>query len=265
MTAWRAPLAVIRQPLGHATVGGLIVSRMLTLFTTPVIYLYMDMLRSRVAELKRAFAAPGRSTGRCRENDEPARGPDGCCDIVSPPLLLPMPLRPPTPLRLPVPFRPPMPLPSPAQSVTQRLEISAGNRTAMRLDLGLRHYPAHPFACKSRAGRREIAGEFRTHIVERPGAGLLLARSLIQFVMLRRYIPHAIFGQQRGLGFPRILKGGRRWPLHSSRISIPSSSAWTEVRGGLWWRHTYPSGRSCSAHSRSCFDAPCFGLCKSSL
>ncbi len=35
----------LRRPLGVAIVGGLIVSQMLTLFTTPVIYLYMDSLR----------------------------------------------------------------------------------------------------------------------------------------------------------------------------------------------------------------------------
>jgi multidrug efflux pump len=39
--------AELRKPLGIAIVGGLVVSQMLTLFTTPVIYLYLDGLRKR--------------------------------------------------------------------------------------------------------------------------------------------------------------------------------------------------------------------------
>jgi multidrug efflux pump subunit AcrB len=36
-----------RQPLGWAIVGGLIVSQALTLFSTPVIYIYLDRIRRR--------------------------------------------------------------------------------------------------------------------------------------------------------------------------------------------------------------------------
>jgi len=46
----------IRQPLGYAMVGGLIVSQALTLFTTPVIYLYLD-------KLSNAFSSWGRAGG----------------------------------------------------------------------------------------------------------------------------------------------------------------------------------------------------------
>ncbi|MBO0801309.1 MAG: efflux RND transporter permease subunit, partial [Blastocatellia bacterium] len=38
----------MRKPLGITIVGGLIVSQMLTLFTTPVVYLYMDRLGGRL-------------------------------------------------------------------------------------------------------------------------------------------------------------------------------------------------------------------------
>src|SRR5208283_3185242 len=36
----------IRQPLGYAIVGGLALSQILTLYTTPVIYIYLDRLQS---------------------------------------------------------------------------------------------------------------------------------------------------------------------------------------------------------------------------
>jgi multidrug efflux pump len=47
----------IRKPLGVAIIGGLIVSQMLTLYTTPIIYLYLDRLRRRT-EAKVEHAAP---------------------------------------------------------------------------------------------------------------------------------------------------------------------------------------------------------------
>ena len=42
----------LRQPLGYAMVGGLVVSQVLTLFTTPVIYIYMDRLSGLAARLR---------------------------------------------------------------------------------------------------------------------------------------------------------------------------------------------------------------------
>ncbi len=47
--------AELRRPLGIAIVGGLVVSQMLTLFTTPVIYLYLDRLRKRFARREPGF------------------------------------------------------------------------------------------------------------------------------------------------------------------------------------------------------------------
>jgi HAE1 family hydrophobic/amphiphilic exporter-1 len=43
--------AEIRQPLGYAMVGGLIVSQALTLFTTPVVYIYLDKLATFLERL----------------------------------------------------------------------------------------------------------------------------------------------------------------------------------------------------------------------
>src|SRR5690349_3020090 len=56
----------IRQPLGYAMVGGLIVSQALTLFTTPVVYLYLD-------RLSEAFSRWGRSSGDGDHESEDAR------------------------------------------------------------------------------------------------------------------------------------------------------------------------------------------------
>jgi multidrug efflux pump len=54
----------LRQPLGIAIVGGLLLSQILTLYTTPVIYLYLDRLRLWTQKMRggsapRATLQPG--------------------------------------------------------------------------------------------------------------------------------------------------------------------------------------------------------------
>ncbi|MGA7040506.1 MAG: efflux RND transporter permease subunit, partial [Pseudolabrys sp.] len=49
----------IRQPLGYAMVGGLFVSQALTLFTTPVIYLYLDRFSSWITNWARSRSHDG--------------------------------------------------------------------------------------------------------------------------------------------------------------------------------------------------------------
>jgi Cu/Ag efflux pump CusA len=51
--------AELRRPLGISIVGGLMVSQILTLYTTPVIYLYMDRLQLRFRRRKHAPVVPG--------------------------------------------------------------------------------------------------------------------------------------------------------------------------------------------------------------
>jgi multidrug efflux pump len=48
----------LRRPLGITIVGGLILSQMLTLFTTPVVYIYMDRLQSWIQGTRSHAAAP---------------------------------------------------------------------------------------------------------------------------------------------------------------------------------------------------------------
>jgi multidrug efflux pump subunit AcrB len=47
----------IRQPLGYAIVGGLALSQVLTLYTTPVIYIYFDRLQTWMSRKRKAQAA----------------------------------------------------------------------------------------------------------------------------------------------------------------------------------------------------------------
>jgi HAE1 family hydrophobic/amphiphilic exporter-1 len=51
--------AEIRQPLGYAMVGGLLVSQALTLFTTPIVYVYLDRLSEWLSRRSGAVKAPG--------------------------------------------------------------------------------------------------------------------------------------------------------------------------------------------------------------
>ena len=47
----------MRQPLGITIVGGLVLSQILTLYTTPVVYLYLDRFRLWAARRRRSGAA----------------------------------------------------------------------------------------------------------------------------------------------------------------------------------------------------------------
>jgi hypothetical protein len=59
------PGSELRRPLGIAIVGGLLLSQVLTLYTTPVVYLYLDRLgrwirgdRRRAARIEYGAPAP---------------------------------------------------------------------------------------------------------------------------------------------------------------------------------------------------------------
>jgi hydrophobe/amphiphile efflux-1 (HAE1) family protein len=54
----------IRQPLGYAIVGGLLVSQLLTLFTTPVVYIYMDRLGHLLDRHRKVIGAEAGTAAR---------------------------------------------------------------------------------------------------------------------------------------------------------------------------------------------------------
>jgi multidrug efflux pump len=59
--------AELRQPLGLTMVGGLLVSQVLTLFTTPVVYLFFDRLGNR------SRSAPAKDPALAGEKWQPAK------------------------------------------------------------------------------------------------------------------------------------------------------------------------------------------------
>ena len=64
----------MRQPLGYTMVGGLLVSQALTLFTTPVIYLYLDRLSRWLSGSKKGKPPARRAKRQERERAwEPAQ------------------------------------------------------------------------------------------------------------------------------------------------------------------------------------------------
>ena len=58
----------LRQPLGVAIIGGLIASQLLTLLTTPVVYLVLDRLRHRSPD-ERHLSHRGEGSGPTHRRD----------------------------------------------------------------------------------------------------------------------------------------------------------------------------------------------------
>ena len=71
----------LRRPLGFAMVGGLVLSQVLTLFTTPVVYLYLDRAhywyesRKEARRARKQEAVAGGAATAGRRRSEVSRAP----------------------------------------------------------------------------------------------------------------------------------------------------------------------------------------------
>jgi HAE1 family hydrophobic/amphiphilic exporter-1 len=57
----------LRQPLGYTIVGGLLLSQLLTLYTTPVVYIYLDRLQGWIFAERKKPAVAGHAEPRPAE------------------------------------------------------------------------------------------------------------------------------------------------------------------------------------------------------